>query len=130
MIPEYMRLWAARFCAVLFIILRACAAVQTGFLTYSPGSPAYSEFCPDVKEYQGRQPISINSVQFENGEACGRCLNILKTRPPRSLQKDCVVTNVLPQGESGDLDMPVRQTGRSRVSWTWTDCETVDEADP
>ena len=121
-----MRLWTARFCAVLFIVLKLCAGLQTGTLTFSPSTPAYSEFCPDVKEYQGRQPVSMNAVQFGLGEACGRCLDIIRTKPARSLQKDCIVTNILPQGESGDLDMPLKQTGRSKVSWTWTECEPDD----
>lgn len=104
--------------------LQICAAAFSGYLTFSPTTSAYSELCPNVINYNGRQAVSLNGAQFGvRGDKCGACIRIEKSTPPNTIKNLAIVTNVLPQGFAGDLDAPIPgRQGVARVTWDFEDC--------
>lgn len=112
------------FFSIVFCAMTACNGMHSGYITFSPQTSAYSEMCPDVMNYNGRQPVSLNAVQFGvTGDKCGKCIRIKRSVPSNTIKSQAIVTNVLPQGMTGDLDAPIPgRTGVARISWDFEDC--------
>ena len=77
--------------------------------------------------------VAINLPQWDEGRACGKCVNVWCTDPFCTTQFEPVklmVVDLCPECKEGDLDLSIpayedvtgRWPHRLRVEWEWTDC--------
>ena len=77
--------------------------------------------------------VAINLPQWDEGRACGKCVNVWCTDPFCTTQFEPVklmVVDLCPECKEGDLDLSIpayeevtgRWPHRLRVEWDWTDC--------
>ena len=99
--------------------------MRSGVLTFSPNCSAASYVCPDV--HPKGAAIALNAVDFGTlgKAACGKCIKITA---PKQFAAVLPVSNVLTQGQSGDLDLanhPLPTTERCaqryEVQWEYDD---------
>lgn len=75
--------------------------------------------------------VAMNQAQYENGNACGRCILIypttdgLGTKPLKNVIL-ATVNNVCPECTYGSIDLNLSlkdHDGRWKVNWEFTDCQ-------
>ena len=98
---------------------------NTGILTFSPNCTASSYVCPSV--HPKGSAIALNAVDFATlgRAACGKCIKITA---PAQFAGLYPVSNILTQGQSGDIDLtnhPLPTTAqcsqRYQVHWQYDD---------
>ena len=73
----------------------------TGVLTFSPDCAATSYVCPAVKPKGAA--VALNAVDFGGGnKSCGKCV---KVTAPKQFAGLYPVSNVMTQGQTGDIDL-------------------------
>eukprot|EP00890_Picochlorum_soloecismus_P003290 jgi/Picsp_1/3962/NSC_01474-R1_carbohydratebinding protein len=85
--------------------------------------------------------VAINLPQWDEGRACGKCVNVWCTDPFCTTQFEPVklmVVDLCPECKQGDLDLSIpayeqvtgRWPHRLKVEWEWSDCgEWFDDND-
>ena len=71
--------------------------------------------------------VAMNHQQFENGNACGRCIRVTGTGAGAGMTPIvgpvyATVDNECPECKHGDVDMGLGGDGRWFIQWDYVDC--------
>ena len=72
--------------------------------------------------------VAMNHQQFENGNACGRCVKVTGTGAGSGMTPIigpiyATVDNECPECKPGDVDMGLGGDGRWLIHWDFVDCQ-------
>lgn len=72
--------------------------------------------------------VAINPYQYENGQACGKCVIIYPSSngigmTPIASPIFATIDNLCPECKNGDIDIGLGGDGRWIVNWEFTPCQ-------
>ena len=98
----------------------------TGDLTFYGGAGTGGA-CSSSYVPHGHTTVAINNDQFDNGLACGSCLEGVYHIGDESIYIKAIVDNLCPECVYGDLDLGEVGDGRWDLEWSLIQCPPIDE---
>jgi len=148
--PISMKLLQSSSTWVLVLLLSVVIAGSVNATIFVGDGTAYSDAVPDgsgfacsfrkIFEHTQTYFAAINIEQWEDGLACGKCVNVWCTDDFCTVKDKKIKMQIVdqcPECKKGDIDMSIPAyrdvTGiwphRLTVNWEWTSCEDIVDGD-
>jgi len=95
---------------------------------YGAGGAGESGACMLPRGFNGvLNTVAINPFQYENGGACGKCVEVrcegqgIGTLPPPPVLF-ATIDNLCPECKDGDVDLGLYGDGRWAITWEFVPC--------
>ena len=109
-----------------FVLCGVSCYEFTGDLTFYGGAGSGGA-CSSSYVPNGYTTVAINNDQYDNGLACGSCLEGVYHIGGESIYINAIVDNLCPECVYGDLDLGEIGDGRWDLEWSLTECPPIDE---